>query len=559
MKRIGLLIAGVVAADPALAADVEARSRIDSITVFPDAAQVTRVMEIDLPPGASTVIVKGVPIAADPNSLGASGEATGGKVAISSVEARVAPADAKPGDSSIEARLKNLRSDREGWQATIDALVGKQAMIKHYAQASPEKLSADSNPLPIDQWNAAFDKIGAALAKVGDELRAANARAREIDEEIKGLEASAGRARPKAAVRDIAIAVEAAAPTKARLSLVYRVSGAGWRPAYEARLDTGRPGVKPAVDLVRRAIVAQRTGEDWSDVALTLSTSRALRGAGAPDVQPERIAFWEPPIAYAPAPAAKAMRADAVREKADNEAARREAGGAQPAAPVEEKQAALEANAWSARFVAPGRVAVPTDGSTRNFQLSTRRYEPALTVKSAPAFDPTAYLETRLTNEEEAPLIAGEVAVQRDGAFVGMARLQTTAPGEAFDLGFGADDRVRVARVPVKRKENEPTWLGQTKTDAREFKTTVRNLHDFPVRVAIVDRIPFSENSAISVELLQQTTQPTEKQIGDRRGVMGWTFDLAPQEQKELRLAWRMKWPADRDIVFQPAPLPAVR
>lgn len=560
MKRIGLMIVSAAVMDPARAADIDARSRIESVTVFPDAAQVTRVMEVDLPAGASTVVVKSVPMAADPNSLGASGEASAAKVAISSVEARLAPAETRPGDTSIETRLKNLRSDREGWQATLDALYGKQAMIKHYAEASPEKLSADSHPLPLDQWNAAFDKIGAALAKVGDELRAANVRARELDEEIKALEAAAGRARPKAAARDIAIAVEAAAPTKARLSLVYRVSGAGWRPAYEARLDTGK-GAKPSVDLVRRAIVAQRTGEDWTDVTLTLSTSRALRGAGAPEVQPERVAFWEPPIVYAPAPAAKAMRDEmAARDRAANERAAGQLAAAAPApAPVEEKQAALEAGAWSARFVAPGRVAVPADGSARSLQLSTRRYEPALSVKSAPALDPTAYLETRLTNEEEAPLLAGEVAVQRDGAFVGMARLKTTAPGEPFDLGFGADDRVRVARVPVRRKENEPSWIGQTKTDVREFKTTVKNLHDFPVRVTLVDRIPFSENSAITVDLLPQTTQASEKQVGDKRGVMGWAFDLAPQEQKEVRLAFRMKWPADRDIVFQPAPLPAPR
>lgn len=557
MRRLGFMLAGVLVADPALAADIEARTRIDSVTLYPDAAQVTRVLEVELPAGASTVLVKGLPMSADPNSMRAAGEA-GGKLAISSVEARLSPAD-KPADTSLEARLKNLRADREGWQVTIDALAAKQAMIKRYAEASPEKLSADSAPLPLDQWGLAFDKVGAALAKVGDEIRAAQARAREIDDEIKALETTGGRARPKVAARDIAIALEANSATKARLTLVYRVSAASWRPAYEARLDTGKPGVKPALELVRRAIVAQRTGEDWSDVTLTLSTSRALRGAGAPDVQPERIAFWEPPVAYAPAPMAKAMRNEMAQRDKDDSARAAGAVAAPPARPVEEKVATLEATAWTASFVAPGRVAVPSDGSTRNLQLSTRRYEPSLTVKAAPALDPTAYLETRLTNEEDAPLLAGEVSVQRDGAYVGATRLVTTAPGEGFDLGFGADDRVRITRAPVKRKENEPTWLGQTKTETREFKTVVKNLHDFPIRLALVDRIPFSENSAIVVELLSQTTAVADKQVGDKRGVMGWTLDLAPQEQKEVRLAWRMKWPAERDVVFLPAPLPTNR
>jgi len=129
------------------------------------------------------------------------------------------------------------------------------------------------------------------------------------------------------------------------------------------------------------------------------------------------------------------------------------------------------------------------------------------------------------------------------------------APGEGFDLGFGADDRVTVSRVPVKRKENEPTWYNQTKIDQRDTKTTIKNLHDFPIKAVVVDRIPFSENSAITVEQLAQTTPPTDKQVGDKRGVLSWTFDLKPGEQKEIRLAWRMKWPADRDVTFQPAPV----
>ena len=46
---------------------------------------------------------------------------------------------------------------------------------------------------------------------------------------------------------------------------------------------------------------------------------------------------------------------------------------------------------------------------------------------------------------------------------------------------------------------------------------------------------------------------PSEKQTPDKRGVMTWSFDALPGETKEFRLAWRVKWPADRDILTQPA------
>jgi uncharacterized protein (TIGR02231 family) len=132
--------------------------------------------------------------------------------------------------------------------------------------------------------------------------------------------------------------------------------------------------------------------------------------------------------------------------------------------------------------------------------------------------------------------------------------MKLTSTGDTVDLGFGADDKVKVTRVPLRRRENEPSWIGQTKSDLREFKTTVRNLHAQPIRIAILDRLPFAENTAIAVELLRETTPATEKQVNDKRGVMAWTYDYAPGEQKEIRFGYRLKWPAEREVTFEPKP-----
>ena len=70
----------------------------------------------------------------------------------------------------------------------------------------------------------------------------------------------------------------------------------------------------------------------------------------------------------------------------------------------------------------------------------------------------------------------------------------------------------------------------------------------------MIDQIPVSENTAITVDMLPATTPPTEKQVADKRGVVGWTLDLAPSESRDIRLAYRLKWPADRDITIGAAP-----
>jgi uncharacterized protein (TIGR02231 family) len=553
-----LAIAPNAQAKGILTKDLEAKSAISAVTVHPDAATLTREASVDLPAGASTIVFKNLPFGLDPASLRVSGEASG-RLEIGAVETRAAPAETRGADTAIEARLKALRSAREAVQAMLDALAAKQAMALRYSQASPERLSPETKPLSVGEWGAAFDAIGATLARTGEELRLARDKAREIDTEIHALEAGGGRPLALGPAREVAVGVESASAGRARIVLGYLVPGAGWTPAYDARLDTGDKDRKPALDLVRRAMVTQRTGEDWTEVALAVSTVRAQRGAAAPEVQPQRVAFYDYPVPMA-AESGTAYRADkralskslgaaapAGAPPLEDEAARPE--------PAQQQVATLEATAYEATFKVSGTASVPSDGSTKSFALSSRKIEPKLTIRAAPALDQSAYLEARIVNDEDAPLLPGQIFVRRDGVYVGQARLALVAPGEAAAFGFGADDKVKVTRIPIKIKENEPTWFGQTKTETRDFKTSVKNLHGFPIHVTVVDQIPFSENTAITVETLPQTTAPSEKQLADKRGVMAWSFDAQPGETKEIRLAYRVKWPADRDVVTQPAPL----
>jgi uncharacterized protein (TIGR02231 family) len=540
---------------PALADPIAATSTIDAVTVYPDAAIVTRVATIELPEGDSAIAFKDLPLLLDPASLRVSG-AGAAKIVIGAVEARIAPATASAPDDAIAAKLADLREERERLRSLIDALQAKRAMIIRYSQADPSK--GEARPLDVAQWSVAWDAVGEALAKLGEELRTPLAKARALDEEIKALEAEQQRPAADAAKREVTVALHADAAQSARLTLSYRVENVGWRPAYDAALDASNSG--KSVSLSRRAILAQRSGEDWSDVALTVSTARVARSVDAPDVEPIKIDFWQPPIAYAaPTAAMKSMDAAKSTETpaatAGAPTVTKEARQAAPTTPAAESTAESQASGFAAEFKVPGRISLLSDGAQKSFLLAREETPATLLVRTAPGLDQTAYIAARFAEDSQTPLLPGEVALHRDGAFVGVTRVAFVAPGDTAELGFGADDKIKVTRLAVNRKENEPTWYNQTKVEVREFKTTVQNLHAFPTQVQVVDQMPFSENTAIVAELMPTTTPPTERQVGDRRGVMSWTLDLQPGETKELHLAYRLKWPADRDVTIAGTPV----
>src|ERR1051325_11281706 len=97
----------VIAAVPALAAEIETSSQVDAVTVYPDGATVTRLIRLDLPAGDSTLLARDFPLTLDPSSLRVEG-AGGARLVIGAVEARqpqLQPAENIP---QIDRRLEAL-------------------------------------------------------------------------------------------------------------------------------------------------------------------------------------------------------------------------------------------------------------------------------------------------------------------------------------------------------------------------------------------------------------------------------------------------------------------
>jgi hypothetical protein len=84
-----------------------------------------------------------------------------------------------------------------------------------------------------------------------------------------------------------------AAQGETRLALEYAVRGARWVPGYELKM----PRSLDSGTLRMRASVLQRTGEDWTNVKLSLSTAELRRRADVPELKALRIGRRQPPPA----------------------------------------------------------------------------------------------------------------------------------------------------------------------------------------------------------------------------------------------------------------------
>src|SRR5213592_3245449 len=98
---------------PALAGDIDARSSVDSVTVYPDGATVTRVLRVDLPQGDTTLITRDFPPGLDTASLRIEG-GTAAPVTIGAIDARSPRPERPPTAPELEKRLQALKDQRAG-------------------------------------------------------------------------------------------------------------------------------------------------------------------------------------------------------------------------------------------------------------------------------------------------------------------------------------------------------------------------------------------------------------------------------------------------------------
>jgi uncharacterized protein (TIGR02231 family) len=545
-------------ATPAVA-QTEVTSAIETVTVYPDGATVTRRIRVDLPQGDSVLRALDFPPTLDPASLRVEGEARA-KLTIGGIDARPPRAERPPTDPALDDRIESLRDDRDRLDGKIAAATARRKFAERFSEQAPAGLGDKGEARPLGEWRAAFAAVEDEVTAADATIREARIMQRNIDRELARLDAQRAANPPRK--MEVRIDINSDAATSATLLVSYTVRGARWSPIYDARLDTGGHGRKPSIDLVRRAEIVQATGEDWNDVELAVSTVRTAKGGSAPELRPLIVRYPAPPRpraeaapapagAFAPAPPPPLMGKRAEPELAPSLPSPASGGGKGGGA-AEEQEAAAETDSFQAVYRIAGRVSVAASEGAKSFRISSAVIAPDLVVRAVPALDATAFLEANFKHAEDAPLLPGRVAIYRDGVFVGRGQMAMTAKDEDVRLGFGADDNVKIMRSTVQQIEGLAGIINSAKTERREFKTSIRNGHDAPIRVVIEDHVPVSEIDDVKVELLPVTTAPTEKDVRNRRGVMAWSLEVAPGETKEIRIAWRVRWPADKAVIFVP-------
>lgn len=541
LEATGLAL--VLSAVALSAAVIPADYRLTAVTVYSDRAVVTREAEVILPEGESEVEFVNLP--ANINEASLQTEAYGAS-GLTLLETRLKtifrklPANERLNE--LQGQLAKLEKQGKELDDRARLLAENQVFLnniqKYYFNTPTPKNGTETvtpERLSPEEWSKIWAFYEQGYAASQKESRALTEQQKELQKEIQVVRDQINKLTANSERNTRSLFVRLSGPAgKARVKVAYEVYGANWYPAYDARLGTDR-----MMALNYFGVVNQSTGEDWTDVALTLSTARPSLGATVPELYPWRVEVQEPVLYQA-----KAMRAVAAPTAMFLEADA--AGVANDEVRGRVATASVEKEATSASFVVPGKITVASDNEPRKVAITTTSLPAILSYQSVPKHNPVAFLNAKMKNITEFPLLAGEVSTFLGGRFVATTQMKSVMPGEEFELPLGADEGVAVKHQLVNRFSEDTGLTNKNRKVTYEYLITIQNNKTTAEKITFRDQYPISSDEKIVVKLLS----PDEKSATrEADGKLVWNWDLKPGEKREARLKFSVEYPKDISVV----------
>ncbi len=593
----------LAAASPtAFAAAIPVESRISAATVYADRAVVTRSAHIgSLPAGANELTFTQLPAGLVEASLQVNGSGAA-NATILDVSARIAHST-----TTANADEKNLEDELEGLRQQDRALADKDQLLSRQrdllgqietAATRPPVAAKDAPagppPPTFEQWQQLLTFSADQTKKLADALREVDRDrailAAKLAATTARLDDLRGRRTAGKATTTVTVRLTAASAGALDLTLGYAVPNASWAPVYDARLRTE----KRTIELGYFGLVRNGTGEDWKEVALTLSTARPSLGGGVTEPAPwildvaQPVAFFgsnegglaknvnggtlqlSGAISYPGAGAGGTFLTSGNANLSSNNSIVNPSVGADGTlfdsfhndSTLAYQGASLQTGATSATFKIDGTSTLATDNTPQRVAINSQTLKALLQYQAMPRATETVYLTAYANNGSEFPLLAGTLNVFLDDNFVATSALPTVMPAERFHLALGADEAISLKRRTIPRLGGDTGFTGKYRLVTYEYLVTLTNHKKTTERVMFKDVLPVSRDEKIKVTLLAPAERdllkpetiavpgslPKPGITKEEDGKLVWRADLAPGEKREFPLKFTVEYPADVSV-----------
>lgn len=529
-------------------------TRICEVTVYTDRALVTRRGTVALTGNERELAIASLPATLDTESVRATGAGTVA-VRLLGVRSHTVFSSEPVGDRTAE--LTQQIQELETQKRAIDVQIASRKIQLKFVENLSEKSvgsfasSIAKQQIGLNETGELVNFLGSNYKKYVSAIALYERQQREIDKQIKALNQQLGQVKTPHSEQsfNIIVAIEPSGSGNFELEVSYVVMRARWTPLYDLRVNT----TNNQINLNYLAEVNQNTGEDWTGVALTLSTAKPGMGTLPPKLEPWFIDILHSTVkfrntesiarssqilsdSYGDAGVFEGMGSGFAGATIDTASQPREA---------ETATAKVSREGGTVSFQVGGNTKIPSDGTPHKVMVFRENYPFKPEYIAVPRLVSFAYLQAVVVNPlTGATLLPGKANIFRDNTFVGTVQLENVSPGQEYKLNLGIDEGLKIERELVERQVDKKL-IGQQRRMSYAYRLNVTNLHQVQVHLTLKEQLPVSRNEQIKVRL----TLTNPKIVAGEMGLLEWIMSLQPQAKQELYYQFVVEHPPDLAVI----------
>eukprot|EP00759_Apiculatamorpha_spiralis_P015066 PhF_6_TR21726/c0_g1_i1/m.31046 len=538
----------------------QVNSKIIAVTVFPQRAQIQRSADVDVTLGENIVEFSTLPKDLDRSSLQVSclnpTSPIASAVTLKSVTftKKRTVVDNNEKRRNLEKEIAALQEAKQDLQDQLSTCSDRQTHLqKMFGKAVAGTRSEHPKVLEPEAWESMVQFEAKGTAKARQEQRQIERNIRDVDKKILVLSTTLNTTAPveNKTVDVVQVSFTSTEKGNLSLSISYIIPQASWTAYYDVRVDSDTK----KITMTYNAMVQQHTTEDWSDVAIELSTAQTHISGAQPELQPQRIQIYVPPaynyylddckseMLYAKSAVLK--RSEKLVKDCEDERCM----------PMPVITAKVSEKATSFVFSPAGVFTIPCNSSKKKITLSQGELKGDFVYVAVPKRMQNAYLRVKVVNTLKCPMMQGDVNVFMDNNYVATSSVTAVPPDDTFDVWLGIDNGICVKHKLLRKATTEhgSVVTGRKKRVTYEYLINVTNSKQTMETFVIKDQIPVSSDGSIVVTLVDppppppkpanatDTSPPREFEVTEADGTLTWTKRLVPDETMTIKLIFHVQ------------------
>ncbi|MAO32081.1 MAG: hypothetical protein CL824_01120 [Crocinitomicaceae bacterium] len=550
------------------------KSKVTQVTVYAKGVQLFQKANYSIKnAGSSEIIIEGISPFIDPNSIQV--KATGDVIILDSkhkifypkpepVTKEGMPLKIKRDIQFLMDSIKSINYEIKEIQDEINVFNASRNILSSNGAVRGQGKINDSLELlktTLDYYSFKMIEINKKLLNLDKKKNVKNHLKSKMNERLKDLknyQKNTGLSpKKKKPIHRIIVTLMTKQAARGKINVSYLSSNAGWIPHYDFRTkkDDGK------VNLNYKAKVYQKTGLNWKNVKINISTNNPYQNKTKPTLHPWYIAYSRA-RSYggngvynnslnAPSKMKQEMKSMGFHNVKDFNADKNlqetivfdsedDAG-----ARASSEFVSVVRQLVSAEFKIDLPYSIKSNNDHHIVLIKNIDLEAKFKHFAVPKLDQSVYMVAQISKLDDLGLVPAKANIFFDGTYMGETYVDPTSMDDTLSLSLGKDPNVQIKRKLLKKDCKEKV-IGDRVERNFAYSIEVKNLKATPIELTLLDQVPISQTTDITIEAKNISNAKKE----DRTGILEWRVKLKPKDKKVIDFRFKVKHDKNKNVII---------